>query len=66
MTRDLLENPAQHVGWHDTLRQIQMRLQGYAVQRHASAFEPFKKCEEVVAPIVFDPQVILEAELVDQ
>ena len=41
-------------------------LAAYAAQRDGSAFEPFEKLGEVVAPIVFDPQVIFEAELVDQ
>src|SRR5260370_19144331 len=42
-----------------------MRLQAYAVQWDAGLPEPFQKFEEVVASIVFDPQIILEAELVD-
>src|SRR5260370_479545 len=42
-----------------------MGLQANAVQWNAGLFEPFEKLEEMVASIVFDSQIILEAEFID-
>ena len=63
--RDFLEKPAQRVCRKDALRQIQMRLQAHAVERDAGALQPFEELEEKMASIVFDPQIILEAEFID-
>ena len=62
---DLLEKSAQRVCRKDALRQIQMRLQAYAVERDAGALQPFEKLEEKMASIAFDLQIILEAEFID-